>query len=105
MVVSTAGWMAYEAMVLNDPVLSTPISYLIAILAAAIPDIDTQHSWIGHRLPVISHTIRLLFGHRGFTHSFLALGLAIYGLIDYQDQFWVAPLAIGLISHLFADIR
>ncbi|CDL39947.1 Membrane-bound metal-dependent hydrolase YdjM, induced during SOS response [Citrobacter freundii] len=44
-----------------------------AILTCLLPDIDHPKSLLGQRLKWISKPIARAFGHRGFTHSLLAV--------------------------------
>ena len=44
-----------------------------AILTCLLPDIDHPKSFLGQRLKWISKPIARAFGHRGFTHSLLAV--------------------------------
>ena len=37
-------------------------------LGAVFPDVDEPNSFIGKKLPIFSHAVSGLFGHRGFTH-------------------------------------
>ncbi|WWO95314.1 MAG: metal-dependent hydrolase [Candidatus Dasytiphilus stammeri] len=76
-----------------------------AILTSLLPDIDHPKSLIGQRLKCLSYPIAYFFGHRGFTHSLLAVIVCSY-LIKKILQL---PLDIqygmlmGYISHLTAD--
>lgn len=78
-----------------------------AALGALLPDIDHPSSWLGRRLWPISKPISMVLGHRGLTHSLLAVtgGLAVLmlaepgrGLVRLAE-----PLALGYLSHLAAD--
>ena len=44
-----------------------------AALGALLPDIDESNSLIGRKLKVLSYPIKWIFGHRGITHSLVAL--------------------------------
>lgn len=44
-----------------------------AILTCLLPDIDHPKSFLGQRLKWVSKPIARAFGHRGFTHSLLAV--------------------------------
>lgn len=74
----------------------------VAAIASLLPDIDHPNSWMGRRLPFLSRPLAAIFGHRGLTHSLLAvallLGLGFYGLGG-----WAAPLVVGYLSHIAAD--
>lgn len=79
----------------------------IVILTSLLPDIDHPKSIVGQRLKWISKPIFNIFGHRGFTHSFLIviffwlLAYSKYLVIPYDVQ---QGIIIGYISHLAADI-
>lgn len=83
-------------------------------MGGLLPDIDHPTSKIGKRIPPISKLINVLFGHRGFTHSILAIILFAYFLFfitsiipDVLLGFYI-PFALGLIvgyaSHLVLDM-
>ncbi len=44
-----------------------------AVLTCLLPDIDHPKSFLGQRLSWISKPVARAFGHRGFTHSLLAV--------------------------------
>ncbi|MGL4932802.1 MAG: metal-dependent hydrolase [Aeromonas sp.] len=79
-----------------------------ALASALLPDLDHPRSVLGQRLPWISKPLSRLFGHRGFTHSLLAVAIAIWGLNQSlpPDTLPVAvkdALIIGYLSHLLGD--
>lgn len=77
---------------------------------ALIPDIDKKQSTISHRHKIISFISRLLFTHRGFTHSLLCmaiieiilffLSIPVPGIIRIPMLYGIM---IGYLSHLFLD--
>nr|WP_254425349.1 metal-dependent hydrolase [Aeromonas dhakensis] len=76
-----------------------------ALASALLPDLDHPKSVLGQRLPWISKPLSRLFGHRGFTHSLLAVAVAIWGLNQQlpPDTLPVGvkdALIIGYLSHL-----
>ncbi|MCC8365281.1 metal-dependent hydrolase [Xenorhabdus sp. PB61.4] len=80
------------------------------LLASLLPDIDHPHSTLGRLFRFISVPIARLCGHRGFTHSLLALTV---GVVLFQTEIppeWPIPtdfihaMLIGYISHLIADM-
>ncbi|WP_432719962.1 metal-dependent hydrolase [Jeongeupia wiesaeckerbachi] len=79
---------------------------IVAGAAALLPDIDHPKSTLGRWLPGISGAIAKLFGHRGITHSLLAILALAYGLLQAQlaDQAWVRAICIGALSHLAGDL-
>ena len=83
-----------------------------SMVGSLLPDIDHPKSWIGRRILFISLPISALVGHRGITHSLLAiLGMAIVGYMGLT--YWrldlgawapsVVGLSLGYASHLFGD--
>jgi inner membrane protein len=80
-----------------------PASLGLAALGALLPDIDHPQSWAGRRMALVSVPLAALIGHRGITHSLLAvLGFALL-LAWLGPHHLVAPLAVGYLSHLLAD--
>lgn len=81
-----------------------------AILTCLLPDIDHPKSFLGQRLRWISRPAARAFGHRGFTHSLLAvmLGLCLFYL-KVPDT-WLIPadalqgMVLGYLSHILADM-
>lgn len=80
------------------------------VLTCLLPDIDHPNSVLGQRLKWISRPISRLFGHRGFTHSLLAIisGLC---LLHWQPsvRLWLPTdslqgLVLGYLSHIIADM-
>jgi len=74
------------AVVLHNT-MDLPLS--IGVLAGVavgslLPDIDEPESYIGQRTRGVSDLIKLIFGHRGFTHSLLAALLAFFPYIIMQ---------------------
>ncbi|AXF75995.1 metal-dependent hydrolase [Erwinia tracheiphila] len=81
-----------------------------ALLTCLLPDIDHPKSFLGQRFKWISQPIARVFGHRGFTHSFLAVlsGMALLQL-KLPSQLLIPPdafqgLVLGYLSHIFADM-
>jgi inner membrane protein len=81
-----------------------------ALLTALLPDIDHPRSLIGQRLKWVSQPIARLCGHRGFTHSLLAVVIGITLLRTHMPRNWVIPvdalhaMVIGYLSHILADM-
>ncbi|MBW7984060.1 metal-dependent hydrolase [Enterobacillus tribolii] len=80
-----------------------------ALLTCLLPDIDHPSSVLGQRLRWISAPIARAFGHRGFTHSLLAVFGGVFLLQCQLPASWGIPpdvlhaMAIGYLSHLLAD--
>ncbi len=79
-----------------------------ALASALLPDLDHPKSVLGQRLPWISKPLSRLFGHRGFTHSLLAVVAAVWGLNqslppDTLPMGVKDALIVGYLSHLLGD--
>ncbi|MEW5289529.1 metal-dependent hydrolase [Erwinia papayae] len=81
-----------------------------ALLTCLLPDIDHPKSFLGQRLKWISHPVARLFGHRGFTHSLLAVIAAVALLQLKIPSQGIIPadafqgLVLGYLSHIAADM-
>ncbi len=82
-----------------------PIALTLATGGSLLPDIDHPHSWVGRRTWMISRPLAAIIGHRGLTHSFLAV-IACSLLLRWHgvSHAVVAPLMVGYLSHLGADL-
>lgn len=81
------------------------IGIAAACFGSLMPDIDHPKSVLGRKIHPISALLAFIFGHRGITHSLLAViawvALAAhYGLVKH---YWVAAMAVGYLSHLLCD--
>ena len=98
-----AAWLV-AAPRLGLPALS-PACLALALAGSLLPDIDHPKSWLGQRLRPLSTLAAAMFGHRGITHSAAALLACVWGLVQGGAPRWVvAPLAVGALSHLAADL-
>jgi inner membrane protein len=77
----------------------------LAAIGALLPDIDHPSSWVGRRLRLISRPLATVIGHRGMTHSAVAVLACLMGL-RWQGfhRSTIDPLVIGYLSHLAADL-
>lgn len=93
----------------------TPVSELknyytivlpLIALGSVMPDIDEPRSFIGRKLPGVSHLISLTFTHRGFTHFLICplLIAIIAGLFLNEARFYVYALAFGMFMHQVGDM-
>lgn len=102
-VLGAAAW-TWAAPHLGLPALD-PLAIALSMAGALVPDIDHPSSWVGRRLRVISRPLAATIGHRGITHSFVAV---IAGLLFLQCEgvrrAAIDPLVIGYLSHLAADL-
>jgi inner membrane protein len=82
---------------------------MAAAMGGLMPDIDHPQSALGRRLPLVSIPLSHLVGHRGVTHSLIAVVamlvlLPVAALImDNRISFLVAPICIGYLSHIAGD--
>lgn len=90
-----------ESLPINIP-LTSSIALTGLILGSVLPDIDESRSWIGRRAPIISSTIKVLFGHRSITHSGIMLALLIAAMFHFSHEFLVG-LFLGATLHIIAD--
>lgn len=79
-----------------------PRAFALAIFGSLLPDIDHPKSWLGRKVPFLSVPISALFGHRGITHSLLAISFWLF-VMTTQPGWMGLPLALGYLSHLLAD--
>lgn len=80
-----------------------PQALTAAALGALLPDIDHPGSWAGRKLRFISIPLSMVVGHRGVTHSALAVIGCLAVLIAMGLGWTAAPIAVGYLSHLAAD--
>lgn len=52
----------------------------------------------------MSTGISSVLGHRGVTHSAVAVAVCAWGLLGAAPRWIAAPLAVGYLSHLAADL-
>ncbi|HTJ89137.1 MAG TPA: metal-dependent hydrolase [Acidocella sp.] len=102
-VVGLAAWIVAAPLLHLSPV--DPVYLALAVGGSLLPDIDHPSSWIGRRSRPLSTVIASALGHRGLTHS----AVAVIGLVEllrhagYQRGM-VSALAVGYLSHLAADM-
>src|SRR5579859_2434301 len=102
-VVGLAAWIA-AAPALHISALD-PAYLGLAVSGSLLPDIDHPRSWVGRRTRPVSTAIAATLGHRGITHSAIAIvGLA--WLLSHAGYRWtgIAALSVGYLSHLAADM-
>lgn len=89
------------------------VSLLLGSIAGALlPDLDHPKSWLGQRIPLVSVPIAAVFGHRGITHSLLAVvglvlalwhGLVQWHLLETRWGLGAVGVAAGYLSHIAGD--
>lgn len=107
LIVAAAGFAVYLHVVTGGQLmqavsLDVMAGFLVVMLGAILPDIDHPESTVGRRVKVISYPIRLIFGHRGITHSLFAVVLMMW-LAVTVDNIWISWLALGYLLHLVGD--
>jgi inner membrane protein len=102
-IIGLAAWIAAAPM-LHLPSLD-PTCLGLAVAGSLLPDIDHPQSWVGRRTRPVSTALAAALGHRGITHSAIAVvGLTLLLLhVGYQRAV-VSALAVGYLSHLAADM-
>jgi inner membrane protein len=102
-IVGLATWIAAAPMLHLSSL--DPICLGLVVAGSLLPDIDHPKSWVGRRTRPISTVIASALGHRGITHSAIAvIGLT---MLLIHAGYWrggVLALAVGYLSHLAADM-
>ncbi|SHI90671.1 inner membrane protein [Clostridium cavendishii DSM 21758] len=98
----------------SDKIVYSGAIILGAAIGSLIPDLDHPKSVVGKRFKPVSKGINKAFGHRGITHSPIALifyTLLMLRLTSTYNQYYEIVLhyiaigsAIGYLSHLFLDM-
>lgn len=83
----------------------SPTALAVAAASALMPDVDHPKSWVGRRVRPLSTVLAGLLGHRGATHSLVAVIGCVWLLASHGlPRGVVAPWAVGYLSHLAADM-
>ena len=102
-VVAVAAWLA-AAPLLHLPTLDAA-SLGVAVAGSLLPDLDHPQSWVGRRTRPLSTVVAATLGHRGVTHSALAVVGVVLLLAQGGARRGIeAALAVGYLSHLAADM-
>ena len=102
-IIGIATWIA-AAPLLHVQALD-PVYLGLAVAGSLLPDIDHPKSWVGRRTRPVSTVIASALGHRGVTHSLIAVGaLTLLLLHAGYRRAGVSALAVGYLSHLAADM-
>jgi inner membrane protein len=103
LVVGIATWIA--AAPLLHVAAFDPLYLGLAALGSLLPDVDHPKSWVGRRTRPVSTALAATIGHRGITHSALAvIGLTLLLLHAGYRRGAVSALTVGYLSHLAADM-
>jgi inner membrane protein len=102
-IVGLATWIAAAPMLHCSPV--DPIYLGLAVLGSLAPDMDHPKSWVGRRSRPVSTAIAATLGHRGITHSAVAV-VGLFALLIHAGgrQGAISAFAVGYLSHLAADM-
>ncbi len=102
-VIGAAAWVAVAPM-LRLPAFDANLLGL-AVAGALLPDLDHPGSWVGRRARPVSTALAAMLGHRGVTHSALAVAGLVWLMVQAgQHRGPVWALAVGYLSHLAADM-
>ena len=101
--VGLASWIVAAPLLHASPL--DPVELGLAVAGALLPDIDHPQSWVGRRSRPVSTLVSRVLGHRGVTHSALAV-VALVALLMHRGYSHdiTAALAVGYLSHLAADL-
>ncbi|WP_053017794.1 metal-dependent hydrolase [Staphylococcus haemolyticus] len=84
---------------------STVTVICLSVVSSLLPDICHTGSKIGRKLKLLSLIIRLLFGHRTFTHSLLFIGIIVFLLNLIQTPtYYLVSIIGGMASHVILDM-
>ena len=88
------------------PDLFTSVTAVVLAGAGSLlPDICHAQSKIGRRFKFLSIIVRLLFGHRTFTHSILfTLIIALLLSTIHTPPVYMAAIIGGMASHIILDM-
>lgn len=102
-VVGLAAWIAVAPLLHLSPLDQLYLG--LAVAGSLLPDVDHPQSWVGRRSRPISTAIAATLGHRGVTHSAIAV-VGLTALLLQAGYRWggVSALAVGYLSHLAADM-
>jgi len=98
---SIVGRLAYEHGFIES-IWDASFAFGLVLIGASLPDVDYPDSTVGKRVKWLSWPIYVVFGHRGITHSALALiGFALGYYLTKETA--IAWLGIGWALHLVGD--
>lgn len=102
-VVGVAAWVV-AAPLLHVPAFD-PLYLGLAVAGSLLPDMDHPKSWVGRRTRPVSTALAAALGHRGITHSAIAVvALSLLLLHAGYRRGAVSAVAVGYLSHLAADM-
>lgn len=93
--------------VTNYTELTLSAGMLVGVaIGSLLPDIDEPKSKIGRKAPGVSHVTKLVFGHRGFTHTLLAtllVGWLLFYFTSSVPSSILQGLTMGYLFHIIGD--
>ncbi|MDP4086578.1 MAG: metal-dependent hydrolase [Bacillota bacterium] len=89
-------------------ILEILIFMIFILIGSILPDLDHPKSKLGRKVPIFSHLMYWIFGHRKVTHSLLFVGIVGVGsflgaFILKWSFFYAFGLTLGVFSHLMGD--
>jgi inner membrane protein len=85
------------------------VAAVVGGIAALLPDVDEPTSTLGSKIPVLSAIFRLVFGHRGITHTAIFAVLVSCLAWPLSGYFGLSPakcaltLFLSVLSHVALD--
>lgn len=78
------------------------------LFGSILSDLDHPKSKLGRKLPIFSHLMYLIFGHRKITHSLFFIGIVgiasfIITFITKQTYYYSFGLTLGVFAHIAGD--
>jgi inner membrane protein len=101
--IGIAAWVAAAPLLRISPFDLNGIG--LAVVGSLLPDVDHPASWVGRRTRPVSTALAAVLGHRGVTHSAIAIAVLTFVLLHAGlHRNLACALAVGYLSHLAADI-
>ncbi len=103
-VIFGAGSALAVSQAMHLPLNSSILMVSAGVIGSLLPDIDHPTSTFGRKIWPVSLIISKVFGHRGITHSLLAVSVLVFLLVSDQHLSKTSlGLIVGYLSHLFGD--
>jgi inner membrane protein len=84
----------------NYASLDNLIIHFLILFFSLLPDLDINTSKIGKNIGILSKIINIIFGHRGFFHSFWIIIIIYLFLLPLGYEIAV----LGYLGHLILDM-
>ena len=85
------------------PVGNKYVYFVIVLLAALLPDIDSPTSKASRKLGIVGKVTRIFTKHRGIFHSLWIPVVLSLGLWYFVGEIYAVALFVGYGSHLLID--